>query len=262
ALVPAWVLAATPAWMASIILVLPSWGASYWRLPRVSSAWPTAFCEVAALLEMNCMRRLSAVSWTMLEGWSPPCAMVSDSWVTRAAWPSSVWPQALAMASYQLVLAPEEAGLRAVPALAEAMKVVRPAFGSVGLMLISVLLVANGTSGADIRPARGGLVQWGVAGASVGGASPAPGCGAVASPSGDPAAARSPGSSSPTSSPAGGAGSIFSLRTSPPTMVSAPFSLIPDSRPRPSGRTSPGRYSTPLEASTCGSSPVTTAIIR
>src|SRR5690606_16506728 len=115
------------------------WSAAYWRLPRVSSACPTAFCEVAALFEMNCIRRLSAVSWTMFEGWSPPLAMASDRAVTRPAWPSRVSPHALAIASYQLVLVPEDAGLRVVPALAEAMKVVR-AFGSVALMLMDFSL--------------------------------------------------------------------------------------------------------------------------
>ena len=42
-------------------------GTHYWRLPSVSSAWPTLFCEVAALFDMNCIFRLSAVSLTMFE---------------------------------------------------------------------------------------------------------------------------------------------------------------------------------------------------
>src|SRR5690606_27177664 len=111
------------------------------RLPRVSSACPTAFCEVAALLDMNCMRRLSAVSWTMLEGWSPPELIASDNWVTRAAWPSRVWPQARDMASYQLPLSPDDTWLRELPLLAVAMKVVTGAFGSFALMLMSYSLL-------------------------------------------------------------------------------------------------------------------------
>src|SRR3546814_1319061 len=76
----------------------------YWRLPSVSSAWPTLFCEVAALLDRNCIFRLSAVSLTMFEGWSPPDPMTSDSEVICEAWASSVCPQALDIASYQLPL--------------------------------------------------------------------------------------------------------------------------------------------------------------
>src|SRR3546814_4747763 len=62
----------------------------YWRLHSVSSAWPTLFCEVAALLDRNCIFRLSAVSLTMFEGWSPPDPMTSDSEVICEAWASSV----------------------------------------------------------------------------------------------------------------------------------------------------------------------------
>src|SRR5690554_2280456 len=98
------------AWIASIIVVLlGSVSRSvYWRLPSVSSAWPVAFCEVAALLDMNCIFRLAAVSWTMLEGWSPPLRIEADISVICAAWPSRAEPQARDMASYQLVPEAEE----------------------------------------------------------------------------------------------------------------------------------------------------------
>src|SRR3546814_17197628 len=67
----------------------------YWRLPSVSSAWPTLFCEVAALLDRNCIFRLSAVSLTMFEGWSPPAPMTSDSAVGKECgrtFKSRWWP--------------------------------------------------------------------------------------------------------------------------------------------------------------------------
>src|SRR5690606_19730433 len=103
----------------------------YWRLPSVSSAWPTLFCEVAALLDRNCIFRLSAVSLTMFEGWSPPEPMTSDSDVICEAWASSVWPQALDIASYQLLLSPVDAPGRtdALPTL------LRPTKLRTGLML-------------------------------------------------------------------------------------------------------------------------------
>src|SRR5690606_27252479 len=80
----------------------------YWRLPRVSRAWPVAFCEVAALLDMNCIFRLAAVSWTMLEGWSPPLRIAADISVICVACPSRAWPQARDIASYQLVPLPDD----------------------------------------------------------------------------------------------------------------------------------------------------------
>src|SRR3546814_16586107 len=81
----------------------------YWRLPSVSSAWRTLFCEVSALLDRNCIFRLSAVSLTMFECWSPPDPMTSDIAVIREAWAASVCPQALDIASYQLPLSVAEA---------------------------------------------------------------------------------------------------------------------------------------------------------
>src|SRR3546814_12761642 len=88
----------------------------YWRLPSVSSARPTLFCEVAALLDRNCIFRLSAVSLTMFEGWSPPDPMTSDSEVICEAWASSVCPQALDIASYKLPLSVDEAPGRFIDA--------------------------------------------------------------------------------------------------------------------------------------------------
>src|SRR5690606_28595513 len=133
--------ASTATWMASIIsfvsltgrmrIALGARDVGYWRLPSVSSAWPTLFCEVAALLDRNCIFRLSAVSLTMFEGWSPPEPMTSDSEVICEAWASSVWPQALDIASYQLLLSPVDAPGRtdAVPTL------LRPTKLRTGLML-------------------------------------------------------------------------------------------------------------------------------
>src|SRR5690606_28535762 len=66
----------------------------YWRLPRVSSAWPVAFCDVAALLDMNCIFRLAAVSCTMLDGWSPPLRIAADISVIWVACPSRAEPHA------------------------------------------------------------------------------------------------------------------------------------------------------------------------
>src|SRR5699024_5739521 len=99
-------------WMASIIVILLPGHAGYWRLPRVSRAWPVAFCEVAALLDMNCIFRLAAVSWTRLEGWSPPVRIAADMSVIWEACTSSAWPQARDIASYQLVPPLEEPPLR------------------------------------------------------------------------------------------------------------------------------------------------------
>src|SRR5699024_4413036 len=90
-----------PEWLLSFPFSCEHTG--YWRLPRVSSAWPVAFCEVAALLDMNCIFRLAAVSWTMFEGWSPPLRMAEDISVICAACPSRAEPQARDMASYQLL---------------------------------------------------------------------------------------------------------------------------------------------------------------
>src|SRR5690606_28200299 len=106
--------------------------ARYWRLPSVSSAWPTLFCEVAALLDMNCIFRLSAVSLTMFEGWSPPLPMTSDRLVIFAAWPSSVWPQAFDIASYQLPPSVDEAPGRPI----DAAPALLPTKLSTGLMLL------------------------------------------------------------------------------------------------------------------------------
>src|SRR3546814_19400726 len=84
----------------------------YWRLPSVSSAWPTLFCEVAALLDRNCIFRLSAVSLTMFEGWSPPDPMTSDSEVICEAWASIFCTPDLDIASYQMTLSVDEAPCR------------------------------------------------------------------------------------------------------------------------------------------------------
>src|SRR5690606_26475764 len=107
-------------------------GMEYWRLPSVSSAWPTLFCEVAALLDMNCIFRLSAVSLTMFEGWSPPLPMTSDRLVIFAACPSSVWPQAFDIASYQLPPSVDEAPGRPI----DAAPALLPTKLSTGLMLL------------------------------------------------------------------------------------------------------------------------------
>src|SRR3546814_1651948 len=52
----------------------------------------------------------------MFEGWSPPDPMTSDSEVICEAWASSVCPQALDIASYQLPLSVDEAPGRFIDA--------------------------------------------------------------------------------------------------------------------------------------------------
>src|SRR3546814_10262220 len=67
----------------------------------------------------------------MFEGWSPPDPMTSDRLVICEAWASSVWPQALDIASYQLLLSPVEA-----PGRADALPtLLRPTKLRTGLML-------------------------------------------------------------------------------------------------------------------------------
>src|SRR5690606_8323156 len=118
--------------------------ARYWRLPSVSSAWPTLFCEVAALLDMNCIFRLSAVSATMFEGWSPPPLIVSDRLVILAAWVSSVWPQALDIASYQLLPQPDDGpAARPIDALPTLLRPTKLSTGPMELSFMACFLLVR-----------------------------------------------------------------------------------------------------------------------
>src|SRR5690606_204896 len=96
------------------------------------------------LLDMNCMRMLSALSWTIADGWSPPALSWSDMCASVAACWSSALPQAPASASNQLPASASPTGRRALPpmpASAERVSASTPSIEAFGLLLLIVFML-------------------------------------------------------------------------------------------------------------------------